>query len=166
MLSGPLEPGLVTPKTVIATAVPSAILRPLESQHSRLGSVRREQAPTAVPPTVTVPPVQLARLVPVGKAMVMRLLASSESAPVEEVVNASRYEVRPPAALVGVSLATATPVSGCAAMTASALVCEVVSDVVESVKVPLAPGLVTPSNVMLTAVSLAMVRPLERKHSA
>ena len=72
------------------TGVVAAMARPLESQHSTAGSVSREQKPTAVPPTLTVPPVQLARLLPAGKLTLMRLLASSDSAPVEDVVNAIR----------------------------------------------------------------------------
>ena len=38
--------GFVTPSSVMVTAVLAAIVLPLLSQHSRLGSVSREQKPT------------------------------------------------------------------------------------------------------------------------
>ena len=84
----PLLVGLVTPSSVTVTVVLAAIVLSLLSQHSRLGSVRREQKPTVLPATTTVPPVQLARLLVAGRVMLMRLLAASASAPEAEVVNA------------------------------------------------------------------------------
>ena len=86
----PLAPGLVTPLKTMLTATLAAIVWPLDSEHSTAGSVSREQKPTAAPPTVTVPPAQLARLVPGGKLTLMRLLACSDSAPVDEVVKPAR----------------------------------------------------------------------------
>ena len=73
----------------MVTAVLAAIVLPLLSQHSRLGSVRREQKPTVVPATMTSPPVQLARLVLGREGDVDAAVGGfSVSAPVAEVVNA------------------------------------------------------------------------------
>ena len=66
------------------TAAPAAIVFEPLSEQSTVASVSREQKPTAVAPTVTVPPAQFARLAPAGKVRWMRALAP-ESA--ENVAN-------------------------------------------------------------------------------
>src|SRR3954453_2637773 len=131
-------------------------LRPLLSQHSSSDPVRREQNPTFSPAVSSwTVPLQVVKPVPAGSVKRIRLFASSESAPVDDAEKRTTYRVV--ADGVSEDAATDSPVSGWAVTTVTGLGWGVGSLVVESSRVPFAPGFVTPSNVIVAVVEAGIV---------